>query len=443
MNDIVIRAEKIDKLFHIGRKQASYRTFRDAMTDAFTAPFRRIGKLVSGHSSGASELDEEIWALKDVSFEIKRGEIVGFIGRNGAGKSTLLKVLSRITEPTNGYVEIRGRVGSLLEVGTGFHPELTGRDNIYLNGAILGMKRAEITRKFDEIVAFSEVEKFIDTPVKHYSSGMFLRLAFAVAAHLEPEILIVDEVLAVGDARFQQKCMGKMEALGEEGRTVLFVSHNMPAVTRLCQRAILLESGTLINDGPSQKIVSEYLNSGLTISAMRRWDDVTKAPGDDVVRLRSVQARNKCGEITDSFNITEPVWIDIEYDVFRPDQILIPYSDIYNEERVLVFSTFDVDPSWRRKPRPTGRYVSTFQIPGNFLSEGSFFVHLAIWTFTPSFHDHFYEKHAVIINIFDKCDGNSARGDYMGKMGGVVRPLLHWSTQFKPLKQETYQGGRK
>ena len=217
-----------------------------------------------------------IWALKDVSFDINRGEVVGIIGRNGAGKSTLLKILSEITEPTEGRVEIHGRVGSLLEVGTGFHPELTGRENVYLNGAILGMKRAEIERKFDEIVAFAEVEKFIDTPVKHYSSGMYLRLAFAVAAHLEPEILIVDEVLAVGDAAFQKKCLGKMAGVAKEGRTVLFVSHNMPAITRLCERAILLDEGRLLQDGVSHQVVKAYLNAGLGTTAMREWPDPTK-----------------------------------------------------------------------------------------------------------------------------------------------------------------------
>ena len=224
-----------------------------------------------------------------MSFDVRPGEVVGLIGRNGAGKSTLLKVLSRITDPTRGGVDLCGRVGSLLEVGTGFHPELTGRENIYLSGAILGMKRAEIRRKFDEIVAFAEVERFVDTPVKHYSSGMYLRLAFAVAAHLEPEILLVDEVLAVGDARFQRKCLDKMQDVGQRGRTVLFVSHSMPAITRLCGRAILLEDGTVVADGVSHDVVARYLNSGLGTSATREWLDPRKAPGTDVVRLCAVR----------------------------------------------------------------------------------------------------------------------------------------------------------
>ena len=227
MSDIVIRVDSLSKQYRIGGKQEGYRTLRDTLTETFVSPFRRARKLLRGHAYGAAELDEIIWALRDISFEVKRGEVVGIIGRNGAGKTTLLKILSRITEPTEGYAEIHGRVGSLLEVGTGFHPELTGRENIYLNGAILGMKKAEIERKFDEIVDFAEIEKFIDTPVKHYSSGMYVRLAFAVAAHMEPEILLVDEVLAVGDAAFQKKCLGKMGEVAEGGRTVLFVSHNM------------------------------------------------------------------------------------------------------------------------------------------------------------------------------------------------------------------------
>ena len=254
MSDIAIRVENLSKRYRIGGPQASYRTLRESLVGAVTAPLRYLR-----HSQSASRERETIWALKDVSFEVKRGEVVGIIGRNGAGKTTLLKILSRITEPTEGRAEIHGRVGSLLEVGTGFHPELTGRENIYLNGAILGMRKAEIDRKFDEIVAFAEIEKFLDTPVKHYSSGMYVRLAFAVAAHLEPEILLVDEVLAVGDAAFQKKCLGKMGDVAKEGRTVLFVSHNMGAVESLCMRGILLDRGQLVFDGERATAISRYL----------------------------------------------------------------------------------------------------------------------------------------------------------------------------------------
>ncbi|MCC6975527.1 MAG: ABC transporter ATP-binding protein [Anaerolineae bacterium] len=261
MGDIAVRVENLSKLYRIGAKQESYKTFRDSITDAVTAPFKRVAGLLRGNAAAAANLNETIWALKDVSFEVKKGEVVGIIGRNGAGKSTLLKILSRITEPTSGEAKVYGRVGALLEVGTGFHPELTGRENIYLNGAILGMSREEIKHKFDEIVAFAEVEKFIDTPVKHYSSGMGLRLGFAVAAHLEPEILIVDEVLAVGDAAFQKKCLGKMSEVAGEGRTVLFVSHNMAAVSSLTTNSIWLSDGMVSRIGMSSQLIQEYLGS--------------------------------------------------------------------------------------------------------------------------------------------------------------------------------------
>jgi lipopolysaccharide transport system ATP-binding protein len=309
--------------------------------------------------NGAAELNETIWALKDVSFEVKQGEVVGIIGRNGAGKSTLLKILSRITEPTKGLAEIHGRVGSLLEVGTGFHSELTGRENIYLNGAILGMKRAEINRKFDEIVAFAEVEKFVDTPVKHYSSGMYLRLAFAVAAHLEPEILIIDEVLAVGDARFQKKCLNKMQDVGQAGRTVLFVSHNMPAISRLCERAMLLDEGIILADGLAHEVVSVYLKSENDATAERKWPDLNKAPGSDVVRLRAVRVRIKDGQIANVVDIRQPVRLEMEYEVLKPDHVLMPNFNLFNEDNIWVFTTLDQDPEWRGRPRPTRYYTST------------------------------------------------------------------------------------
>jgi lipopolysaccharide transport system ATP-binding protein len=259
MRDVAIRAEGLGKLYHLGGKHNRYRTLRDTLTNTFILPFRRVKQALPAQAAGATKLDNTIWAIQDVSFEVKRGEIVGIIGRNGAGKSTLLKILSRITEPTTGFTDICGRVGSLLEVGTGFHQELTGRENIQLNGAILGMKRAEIRKNFDAIVAFAGVEQFIDTPVKHYSSGMYLRLAFAVAAHLEPEILLVDEVLAVGDAAFQRKCLSKMGEVAGQGRTVLFVSHNMLAIQSLCTKAILLANGRIVSDASTEEVVTRYL----------------------------------------------------------------------------------------------------------------------------------------------------------------------------------------
>jgi lipopolysaccharide transport system ATP-binding protein len=282
MSDIAIRVEGLGKRYKLGVAERN-RTLRDALADSFTAPFRWFQ-----HGRSASAGEQTFWALEDISFDVKQGDVIGIIGRNGAGKSTLLKVLSRITEPTTGQADIHGRVASLLEVGTGFHPELTGRENIYLNGAILGMKKAEIRRKFDEIVAFSEVEKFLDTPVKHYSSGMYVRLAFGVAAHLEPEILIVDEVLAVGDIAFQKKCLRRMEQVSGEGRTVLFVSHNMSAVLQLTTRAILLANGHVLLDGPTRQVVKQYSEAAQAVETFfdlelkpRRW------PGTQAARILS------------------------------------------------------------------------------------------------------------------------------------------------------------
>lgn len=372
-----------------------------------------------------------VWALRDVSFEVKQGEAVGIIGRNGVGKTTLLKVLSRVTEPTGGWAEVRGRVGSLLEVGAGFHPELTGRENVHFNGAILGMTRREISRKFNEIVAFAELEKFIDTPVKRYSSGMYMRLAFAVAAHLDPEILLVDEVLAVGDASFQKKCLGKMGEVAAGGRTVLFVSHNMPAITRLCQRTILLEAGRIIADGPSHQVVGVYLQSGIGTTAAREWPDLAKAPGNDVVRLRAVRVKTEDGRITEALDIRCPIGIEMEYEVLTPGYVLLPNYQFFNEEGICVFLAGDLDPAWRRQPRPAGRYVSTAWIPGNFLSEGSLIVGAAVSTMDPV-TVHFHERDAVAFQVVDSLDGDSARGDYAGHMPGVVRPLLRWTTDFYP-----------
>jgi lipopolysaccharide transport system ATP-binding protein len=420
MADVVIRVERLSKEYRLGVRSEKYQTLRDAVTDRVARPFRRRAR--------RSPSNDAVWALRDVSFDVTRSEVVGIIGRNGAGKSTLLKVLSRITEPSAGSAVIRGRIGSLLEVGSGFHDELTGRENIYLNGTIIGMKRAEIVRKFDEIVAFAEVERFLDTPVKHYSTGMYLRLAFAVAAHLEPEILLVDEVLAVGDARFQRKCLDKMQDVGRSGRTVLFVSHNMPAVTRLCERTILLDDGSILRDGPSHEVVSAYLNSGLGTTAVREWSDPARIPGGDVARLRAVRVRTAAGHITDVIDIRHSLGIEIEYDVLQSGHRLLPRFEVYNEEGVKALQAHDLDPEWRR-PRPTGRYVSTGWIPGNLLSEGTFFVTCSLVTLDPVIRQ-FMERDAVAFQVVDSLHGNSARGDWGGQMNAVVRPLLQWSTQF-------------
>jgi lipopolysaccharide transport system ATP-binding protein len=402
------------------------------MSQALAGPYRALRARWSGcASSRRSAGSQEIFqALQDISFEIRQGEAVGIVGRNGAGKSTLLKILSRITEPDQGSVEYFGRIGSLLEVGTGFHMELSGRENVYLNGAILGMRKQEIDRKFDEIVDFAEMDRFIDTPVKHYSTGMQLRLAFAVAAHLEPEILLVDEVLAVGDARFQKKCLSKMEDVGQHGRTVLFVSHNMPAVTRLCKRCLLLQNGRLVKDGPSHEVVSAYLHADTGTTAEREWADAQRAPSGEIARLRAVKVRDQDGLISEAVDIREPVTIEMTFEVIRGGALLLPFFMFYNEEGLLAFATNDLDPEWRGRPRPAGEYQSVARIPGNLLAEGNLFVGAGVNSEGPTLQ--FYEGDAVGFHVIDSLDGDSARGDYAGNMHGVVRPMLQWSTQFKP-----------
>ncbi len=303
---VAIRVDGLGKVFELGQRQEKYSTLRDTLMEILTAPVKR---LLAGRRQ-RQEGDHTIWALRDVSFEVAEGEVIGLIGRNGAGKSTLLKILSRITPPTIGRAEIHGRVGSLLEVGTGFHPELTGRENVYLNGAILGMKKAEIEQKFDEIVAFAEVEQFIDTPVKHYSTGMYVRLAFAVAAHLDTEILLVDEVLAVGDAAFQQKCLGKMGEVAGRGRTVLFVSHNMAAIAGLCNRAIWIDRGSIKADGGVEEVTREYLNA-LSEGAFRC---VSK---DKTLTVTSVVLRDGSGTPTNHFAPGDELVVDLAYEATR------------------------------------------------------------------------------------------------------------------------------
>lgn len=422
MSDLAIRVDNLGKQYRIGVAQPRYRTLRESIVAKFAAPFR-------ARPPSPSEI---LWALKDVSFEIKRGELVGVIGRNGAGKSTLLKILSRITEPTGGQVEIHGRVGSLLEVGTGFHPELTGRENIFLNGAILGMRRVEIERKFDEIVAFSEVERFIDTPVKHYSSGMYVRLAFAVAAHLEPDILLVDEVLAVGDVRFQRKCLGKMQDAGQAGRTVVFVSHNMPAVARMCERVLLFDQGALLRDGPTAPVVGTYLQSGLGTTAERKWENVKTAPGNSFARLHAVRVRSEDGTVAEACDIRLSFGIEMQYWVLQPGVQLNPNIQVFNDEGVCVFGSSDQqEPVWGRRTRSVGLFTSTCWIPGNLLAEGTYVVRAAVSSMSPV-TKHVDERDAVGFQVIDSFDGDTARGNFGGTIPGVVRPLLRWTNEFQP-----------
>ncbi|HEV7396639.1 MAG TPA: ABC transporter ATP-binding protein [Pyrinomonadaceae bacterium] len=419
--DPIIKVEQIGKRYKIGSLDAGYATFRETIAGVLAKPIRRM-------LSTAKQSGEDLWALRDVSFNVAEGEVVGLIGNNGAGKSTLLKILSRITIPTTGRTEVHGRIGSLLEVGTGFHPDLTGRENIYLNGTILGIKRSAIKRRFDEIVAFSELEKFIDTPVKWYSSGMYLRLAFAVAVHLDTEVLIMDEVLAVGDLSFQQKCLDKMHEIRNEGRTILFVSHSMTAVTRLCQRVILLEKGRKIADGPAPEVINDYIGSTEKVTNCREWPDRAEAPGNDIVYMRRARVCDEHGNLASSINIQDPIGIELTYEVCQPGKILVPRLDVLSEDGVHVFSSHDVSSEWLRQPRHVGTYRSLVQIPGNLLAGGNHFISFSLMSHYPETVLHAQVSRVLAFQVVDNFDPGSARGDFLGPIPGVVRPLLNWNT---------------
>ena len=371
MSNVVIQVEGLSKRYRIGKREG-YLTLRDSLARSS----RSIFNLFRGKETEKYKADNNyIWALRDISFKVKKGEIVGIIGKNGAGKSTLLKILSRITEPTNGYAEIYGRVGSLLEVGTGFHPELTGRENIYLNGAILGMKKVEIESKFDEIVDFAEVENFLDTPVKHYSSGMYVRLAFAVAAHLEPEILLVDEVLAVGDVEFQKKCLGKMGDVAHEGRTILFVSHNMASIVKLCTSTIWVENGNLRVMGDTEEVVQSYLSSGLSTSEGRV---VFHEPRESLdAFIRSVELLNKHGVIESRFDILSPIKVNILFSCKRRFLNGRIFVAVMRYDGVTVFSSTTSDYKDDPNPIEPGVYCASLLIPGRFLAEGAYLLSVA------------------------------------------------------------------
>jgi lipopolysaccharide transport system ATP-binding protein len=424
MSNPVIRVENLAKRYRIGLKEQSTESLGQQSRNLLVSPFKYLKSVLTEPSP-----DEVFWALRDVSFEVERGEVLGIIGRNGAGKSTLLKILSRITEPTKGIVEIRGRVGSLLEVGTGFHPDLTGRENTYLNGTIMGMKKREIDRHFDEIVGFAEVEKFIDTPVKHYSSGMYTRLAFAVAAHLDPEILIVDEVLAVGDAKFQKKCITKMQDVSHnQGKTVLVVSHNMQTLLNLCSKSILLSAGVIESVGSPEKVSRDYLEIFYSKSSTRSWDNLEAAPGSDVVKLHCVKAVNKEGHNIENFKITEPIGLQMTYEVFKEGATLWQSFNFYNSDGVNIFDTHNVSSRWYREPHPVGKFTSLTWVPANLLAEGHIVIGCAIFNHA-SHVIHFNEKDVIVFNVVDPHEPGSARGDMVGPFNGLIRPLLQWETQ--------------
>ena len=410
----IIVAEGLGKQYSIGKKTA-YKTLRESLMSAVKASAHLFRK-----RNGA----ETIWALKDVSFEVNEGDVLGIIGRNGAGKSTLLKILSSITEPTEGEVRLRGRVGSLLEVGTGFHPELTGRENIFLNGAILGMRKNEIQMKFDEIVAFAEIDKFLDTPVKRYSSGMYVRLAFAVAAHLEPEIMVVDEVLAVGDAQFQKKCLGKMEDVSKkEGRTVLFVSHNMATISSLCNTALLLDQGRLIASGKTSDIVLAYYSQGIASPASFDYSSSGKLTGDDHASLLAGSIVDRHDKPSSEIDIREPIRIIMKYKIMGPGKNnYIPNFHIFSSDGTYVFIS---SPQASNTSEP-GIYEAECIIPENFLNEGTYFVGLALTSLESGVNVHFYERSSLSFNVKDPIENVPTRRGYVGSIPGVVRPLLDW-----------------
>jgi lipopolysaccharide transport system ATP-binding protein len=426
MSDIVIKAESLGKKYTIGHQAESgrYVALRDVLMQNARGVWHKTKDLVQGKPIILGDTLEEVWALKDVSFEVERGEVVGIIGRNGAGKSTLLKVLSRITEPSAGRVTIKGRVASLLEVGTGFHPELTGRENVYLNGAILGMARAEIKRKFDEIVAFAEVEKFLDTPVKRYSSGMYVRLAFAVAAHLEPEILVVDEVLAVGDVAFQKKCLGKMGDVAKGGRTVLFVSHNMQAIRQLCQRAILLDAGTTIVDGKSDAAIHHYLQGMTKAESPELLERMIRAlPPDPAFRLESVRLFQSGQLVTNSISNAEPLKIEIRYQVLERATGLRVYFDLCDSEDTLLFRSFHDEQAEGIPTMETGNYVSHAAIPANVLAPFQYELRICAGIFNVRSC-----LEAIRIPISVEAAGQYNRAYLGDTFRGKLALALEWST---------------
>ena len=437
MNRTVIQVEGLGKRYRIGQpKQQS--ALSHVIGDALRAPLRLLGVAsspVSGANGGsgngaspdasapartnkkANGGSPYIWALKDINFDVKEGEVVGLIGRNGAGKSTLLKILARVTRPTEGRAELHGRIGSLLEVGTGFHPELTGRENVFMSGAVLGMRAAEIRRKFDEIVAFSEVERFLDTPLKHYSSGMQMRLAFAVAAHLEPEILLVDEVLAVGDASFQKKCLGKMRDVSHEGRTIVFVSHNMIAMRTLCTRALWISEGRLVEEGHPDEVINHYLPKENVTNLEACWDDESAAPGDHRVRLRSARVIPQVGS-DGLITIHTPIEVEFTYWNYVPDVTLNVSLALYRSDEACVFVSIS-----DYLPRPAGVMRHSVKIPGDLLNAGSYYIDLYIVEDTTKI---VLRQNRVV--GFEIIEGG-AIGNWYGKTDGVVRPKLKWNSE--------------
>jgi len=415
-HNVAVSVRGLSKSYSIAKNAAQHTTAGEALMHRLRHPFAKAER-------------ETFLALDDVSFDIQKGDVVGIIGRNGAGKSTLLKILSRITEPTRGRIDLYGRVGSLLEVGTGFHPELTGRENIFLNGAILGMQKSEIARQFDAIVDFSGTEQFLDTPVKRYSSGMYVRLAFAVAAHLNPEILIIDEVLAVGDAEFQKKCLGKMQDVAKSGRTVLFVSHNMGVVANLCSQAILLSNGQISEAGSVNGVVNQYISCGAEFSGERVWKDKTTAPGNENVRLHRVRIVSD-NKVSGDVSIDKPVHVEFEFWNLRPNAILSANIHLLDKIGIGVLSAANwtsaslTKDDWFGRPYPVGLFRATCTLPADFLNEGMYTINVLVMNQISNIE--LFAKEAVQFYVHDT---GSMRGEWGGDWLGVVRPRLAWKTE--------------
>jgi lipopolysaccharide transport system ATP-binding protein len=423
MSDIAIRTERIGKQYRLGRGQDPYGRLSEVLSGALRAPFARGVKRKS---------HEDFWALRDVSLEVPAGAALGIIGRNGAGKSTLLKILSRITWPTTGTATLNGRIASLLDVGTGFHPELSGMENIYLSGAVLGMRRTEIQRNFDEIVHFSGIDpKFLDTPVKRYSSGMQVRLGFAVAAHLQSEILLIDEVLAVGDIEFQRRCLGKMDEVTSSGRTILFVSHQLPMIASLCTTCILMEGGRLVASGPTSEVIHQYQSGTGSNAAAVEFQDEASRPGDSVVSLLSAWVEGEDGERRFEHSMNEPVRICVRYRIHERLHVTPqPNLHVTDSAGNYVFVTSPHD--WGdERARTPGDYVASVEIPGHFLNDGMYSVGVAVNHFKSGLQTAFFEVGALSFNVVDWIDDNDLRAvsRWGGRIPGVVRPLLRWHVE--------------
>jgi len=431
-----LTVDHVSKLYRIGSASdlevAGSNRFLNLLRRPLTnyRKYRSLYRFTPEELRGETVSPDILWALRDVSFDVEPGEVVGLVGANGAGKSTLLKIVSRITPPTQGRVVVRGRVSCLLEVGTGFHPELTGRENIYMNGTILGMRKREVDACFDQIVEFAGIAKFIDTPVKRYSSGMSVRLAFAVMAHLEPELLIVDEVLAVGDAEFQRKCLNTMSEVGKHGKTVLFVSHNMAAVTRLCTRGVLLRNGEMVMDGSAADVVHAHLTHGSNEVAEREWPDIESAPGSDAVRLRAVRVINEQGAPIGAINNDTPIGLQMVYDVLEPGHILSPYFTVVSDAGIDLFTTADPDPAAGNQPRQPGRYVATAWVPANLLAEGTHYLRVVMRSISDKSRP-FTERDVVAFTVVDPQGGEGSSW-WEGKPSGVIKPRLQWGTEYIP-----------